>query len=152
MEVALIAARNTGLDIDGSVYVINARTYRPCNRYSWIGRPVRTHEKSICRETKRVTSNRYSWIRRPVRTRKKLRRDQEGYDRFEYIDEKLSTRCIHWWCAKNHIFFYEEIFLKIDEMCFNFFARHSWMRLVKSSNMEVSGVSEVPQSRSKLFF
>ena len=29
---------------------------------------------------------------------------------------------------------------------------HSWMRLVKISNMEVSGASEVPQSRSKLFF
>ena len=29
---------------------------------------------------------------------------------------------------------------------------HSWIRLVKSSNMEVSGASEVPQSRGKLFF
>ena len=28
---------------------------------------------------------------------------------------------------------------------------HSWMRLVESSNTEVSGASEVPQSRGKLF-
>ena len=25
-----------------------------------------------------------------------LPRDREGYDKFEYTDEKLSTRCIHW--------------------------------------------------------
>ena len=25
--------------------------------YSWIGRPVRTHEKSICRESKRATAD-----------------------------------------------------------------------------------------------
>ena len=29
---------------------------------------------------------------------------------------------------------------------------HNWMRLVKSSNREVSGASEVPQSRGKLIF
>ena len=29
---------------------------------------------------------------------------------------------------------------------------HSWMRLVESSNTEVSGASEVPQSRGKLIF
>ena len=29
---------------------------------------------------------------------------------------------------------------------------HSWMRLGKSSNTEVSGASEVPQSRDKLIF
>jgi len=29
---------------------------------------------------------------------------------------------------------------------------HSWMRLVKSSNMDVSGASEVSQSRGKLIF
>ena len=32
------------------------------------------------------------------------------------------------------------------------FNTHSWMRLVKNSNMEVSGASEVPQSRGKLIF
>ena len=26
---------------------------------------------------------------------------------------------------------------------------HSWMRLVESSNMDISGASEVPQSRGK---
>ena len=31
-------------------------------------------------------------------------------------------------------------------------ASHSWMSLAESSNMEVSGASEVPQSRDKLFF
>ena len=31
-------------------------------------------------------------------------------------------------------------------------SRHSWMHLVESSNTVVSGVSEVPQSRGKLFF
>ena len=29
---------------------------------------------------------------------------------------------------------------------------HSWMRLVESSNIEVSGASEVAQSRNKLLF
>ena len=29
---------------------------------------------------------------------------------------------------------------------------YSWMRLVKNSNTEVSGASEVPQSRDKLVF
>ena len=29
---------------------------------------------------------------------------------------------------------------------------HTWMRLVESSNMEVSGASEVPQYRGKLIF
>ena len=29
---------------------------------------------------------------------------------------------------------------------------HSWMRLVKSSNTEVSGASKVPKSRGKYFF
>ena len=31
-------------------------------------------------------------------------------------------------------------------------SRHSWMRLVESSNTEVSGPSEVLQSRGKLIF
>ena len=38
--------------------------------------------------------------------------DREGYGGFEYTDEKLSTRRIHWWCAKIHIFFFGELFLK----------------------------------------
>ena len=29
---------------------------------------------------------------------------------------------------------------------------HSWMRLAENSNMDVSGASEVPQSRGKLIF
>ena len=29
---------------------------------------------------------------------------------------------------------------------------HSWVRLAKNSNTEVSGASEKPQSRGKLFF
>ena len=33
----------------------------------------------------------------------------------------------------------------------DFFNRHSWMRLVGSSNTEVLGASEVPQSHGKLF-
>ena len=34
----------------------------------------------------------------------------------------------------------------------HFFTTHSWMRLVESSNTEVSGASEVPQTCSKLIF
>ena len=41
-----------------------------------------------------------------------LQWDQEGYGRFEYTDEKLSARRIHWWCAKNHIFFFWRVILK----------------------------------------
>ena len=76
--------------------------------YNWIGRPVRTHKKSICRET-----------------------EMAAYNGFEYTNEELSTRPIQWWCAKN-IYFH---FL-VDE----------------SSNTEVSGASEVPQSHGKLDF
>ena len=43
-----------------------------------------------------------------------------------------------------------ELFLKIGENAL-FFVPHSWMRLVEISNMEVSGASEVLQSRGKLF-
>ena len=31
-------------------------------------------------------------------------------------------------------------------------SRHSWMRLFENSTTEVSGASEVPQSRGKSFF
>ena len=31
--------------------------------YSWIGRPVRTHKKSICRETKRATTDLNIWMK-----------------------------------------------------------------------------------------
>ena len=31
-------------------------------------------------------------------------------------------------------------------------SRHSWICIVKSSNTEVLGASEMPQSRGKLFF
>ena len=78
--------------------------------------------------------------------------DCEGYDRLEYTDEKLSTRRIHWCKIKFYIFFFEELFLKIDGKCPNFLTTHSLMRLFESSNTEVWGGSEVPQSRGKLFF
>ena len=48
--------------------------------------------------------------------------DREVYDRFEYRDEKLSTRRIHWWCVKNHVFFFWRVILKqIDKKCSKFF-------------------------------
>ena len=47
-----------------------------------------------------------------------------------------------------------ELFLCKKEMtnALNFFTPHSWMRLVESSNMVVSGASEVRQSRGKSIF
>ena len=41
-----------------------------------------------------------------------LPRDQEGYGRFEYTDEKLLTRHIQWCGVKFYIFFFGELFLK----------------------------------------
>ena len=76
-----------------------------------------------------------------------LPRDREGYDRFETTHEKLSTKRIHWGGVKFYIFFFGELFLKIDENDLKKIAMHSWMHLVESSNTEVSGASEVTQSR-----
>ena len=45
-------------------------------------------------------------------TKINLQRDQEGYDGFEYTDEKLSTRRIQWCGLKFYIFFFGELFLK----------------------------------------
>ena len=54
---------------------------------------------------------------------------------------------------KFHIFFFEGFLKKIDEkfpkkmnIAINFFIMHSWIRLVKSSNKEVSGASEIHTS------
>ena len=49
-----------------------------------------------------------------MQTHKKnnLPRDREGYDGFEYTDEKLSTRRIHWCGVIFYIFFFGELFLK----------------------------------------
>ena len=40
-----------------------------------------------------------------------LPQDQEGYNGFEYTDEKLSTRRIHWCRIKFYIFYYWREFL-----------------------------------------
>ena len=81
-----------------------------------------------------------------------LPRDRESYDGFEYTDEKFWSRRIHWCGVQFLIFFFGELFLKIDGKCPNFFTTHSWMRLFESSNTEVSRASEVPQSRGKFIF
>ena len=39
-------------------------------------------------------------------TKNILPRDREGYDGFNYTDEKLSTRRIQWCGLKNYIFFF----------------------------------------------
>ena len=55
--------------------------------------------------------------------------------------------------VQNFIFsFFGELFKKIDKKCPKIVARHSWMRLVESSNTDVSGAFEVLQSGMKLFF
>ena len=47
-------------------------------------------------------------------------------------------------------FVFGELFLKIDEHALKICAPHSWVRLVKISNTDVSGLSEVSHSRGKL--
>ena len=92
--------------------------------YSWIGHPVRTQKK--CCETERATTD--------LNIQMKSSRQGASTDGVQKI-----------------IFsFFGELFL--EKICSNFFARHSWMRLVESSNAEISGASEVPQSHRKLFF
>ena len=55
-------------------------------------------------------------------------------------------------CNKSYFHFWRVI-KKIEETCpKKIVARHSWIRLVESSNTEVSGASEGPQSRGKLIF
>ena len=66
-----------------------------------------------------------------------LPQDREGYDGSETTYEKLSARRIQLCGDPSSIF----IFWAIP---------HSWMRLVESSSTDVSGASEVPQSRGKL--
>ena len=49
-------------------------------------------------------------------TKNNLPRDREGYDGFEYMDEKLSMRRIQWFKVKFYIFFFLESYsLKRDE-------------------------------------
>ena len=84
--------------------------------------------------------------------------DQElhttGYNGFEYTNEKLSTRRIHWCGEPSSIFYVLRYFWGITSqiMIMEFGSPHSLMCLVESSNKEVSGASEVPQSRGKLIF
>ena len=63
-----------------------------------------------------------------------LQRDREGCDGSETTYKKLSTRRIQL-CGDP----------KLGSL-------HSWMRPVESASTDVSGASEVPQSRGKLFF
>ena len=95
--------------------------------YSWIGRPVQAHTKLICSEVERATAD-------------------------LNIRMKSSRRGASNGAGHNFIFsFFGELFLKIDEKGPKFFcAPHSWMHLVESSNTDVSGASEVPQSHGFL--
>ena len=99
-------------------------------RYSWIGRPMRTHAKSIYRDTERAT-----------------------------INPKLNMKSSHWGSSNgmlwNFTLSFLKVFLKtyIDEKfpkkmnnAIKIFTMHSWIRLVKSSNKEVSGASEIHTS------
>ena len=88
---------------------------------------MQTHTKLICRDTKRATT--------------------DLNIRIKTLDEALP---MVW--GKFLYFFFGELFLKKDEKWPNFFTTYSWMRLVERSNTEVSGASEVPQSRGKWFF
>ena len=94
----------------------------------------------------------YSWIGHLVRTQKKnAARPRELRQIQNYVQKALVE--VHPLVrGKNH-FFWRVILKKIDEKCPKFFrAPHSLMRLVEISNADVSGVSEVPQTRGKLFF
>ena len=75
--------------------------------YSWIGRPVQTYKKIICRETERATTD------LNIRMKSSRRGASNG---------------------AGHIFItsvFGELFLKIDEKCpKKVCAPHSWMRLV----------------------
>ena len=51
-----------------------------------------------------------------------------------------------------HLLFWRVILKKHMKYDLKYFTPHSWMRLVKISNTEVSGASEGPQSRGKLIF
>ena len=42
---------------DICILCVNTNVYLCLRSYSWIGRPVRTHAKLICRETKRATTD-----------------------------------------------------------------------------------------------
>ena len=96
--------------------------------YSWIGPLVRTHKETVCRETERATMD----------LNIRMKSSRRG----------ASNECVQ----KNIFSFFGELFLKIEEMCSIFFARHSWMRLAKSSNTKVSGASEVPKFHGELIF
>ena len=85
-----------------------------------------TH-KMICRETERATTD-------------------------LNIKMKSSRRGASTGGAQKFIFFESYFYVNNTDNMPYFFVKHSWMRLVENSNTEVSGASEVPQSRDKLFF
>ena len=98
--------------------------------YSWIGRPVQTHIKLICRETERATAD--------LNTRMKSSR--QGASNGAEVQASFLF-LVYFWTITSKI------------MIMVLGSPHSWMRLVKeSSNTEVSDASEVPQSRGKLIF
>ena len=83
-----------------------------------------------------------------------LPRDWEGYDRFEYTDEKLSTRRIHWYGEPSSVFIFWRVNLKKSDEKHQtkLGSPHHWINPVESSSIGVSGAPERPQSRGKLFF
>ena len=97
----------------------------------------------------------YGWIGHPVQTPKKpffaRPRGLCTCGRFEYTYEKLHVDKSHPLVRKKYVLSFRTLFLKIGEMPHPF-PPHSWMRLLKIPNAEVSGASEVSQSHGKLFF
>ena len=95
-------------------------------RYIWIGRPVRTHTKLICRKIKRVATD-------PRQNMKSSRRGTPTGVGIHFI-----------------LWLFGKLILKIDENFRKNIFPHSWLRLAESCNTEVSGPSGVPPFRVKL--
>ena len=95
--------------------------------YSWIERPVRTHKESICRETKRATAD--------LNIQMKSSRRSAANGMWKIF---ISS-------------FFGQLLLKHRLKLHNSFLLRT-VGCASSSNTEVSGASEVPQSRGKLLF
>ena len=94
------------------------------------------------------------WPSETDKLKKNLPRDQKGCDGFKTTYKKISTRRIKLCCNPSSIFNSQGYFWRITAqiLIMERVSRHSFMRLVESSNTEDSGASEVPQSHGKLFF
>ena len=104
---------------------ISSQFHGLCIQLNWPSETITQNKYITCRETQRAT-----------------------YDGSGTAYEKLSSRRTHWCGDPLFIFIFWQFFWRNRQKIPDTLeSPHSWMHLVESSNTEVPGASEVPQSR-----